>query len=805
MPSSLFARGFAAFALLAFTSQVAAGQSAAQASGPNSDPTYQQLRNITLGTESVSVEAVDLKRDAATFHLKSGLVCFVPPVNGKVTGAVFVGDGTMSFDPPNTDERRSLKLLTKADEFDESFQHLVMRFTDSTYDELKKAGGHAAQGGCDNGLLKDSQNVTRHRLHYNLEGRILEDVLRPEPGGLFFAFVHGKHYDDKLLFVVDPNGAPETAPEQIQLSTYDENKEGIWASSNMSSAYRSTIGSAANPSSRMHIEEQDLDATIEGSGHLSAKAKSTIVPISKDARVLPFELFHTLRVQSVVGPDGKPLSFVQEDKNDDPDFYVVFPAALSAGEKIAITTTYDGKEAVVNTGGGNYYPVAREDWYPANRGAGLGDYCNFDMIFRIPKGMTMAASGSLISEKDEGGHNVSEWKSDVAQPLAGFQFGRMKVDETKLTSPDFVVATYANEEVPDMYKQFQGGTMGNLSTVSMMKQPLSEAQVAIKLYSSYFGPLPFKRLSVTQQTACGYGQSWPDLVWLPICSFYDTTVRHQLGIDESAGGYWDVVTPHEVSHQWWGQLVGFGSYRDQWMSEGFADFSASLFLQAAYGKDSAKMYHKFWTDEHKLIVERNQFGYRAIDVGPVTMGYRLDNSKVGGNIGRYLIYPKGAYILQMIRMMMWNGQTGDQHFKETMQDFVKTYSGRAATTEDFKAILEKHMTADMNAGGNGKMDWFFNEYVYGTALPSYAFTATFDKNPAGEVVFSYHLTQSGVDDKFVYPVPVYFELPEGKTIQVGRIHVTGNSTADGKVALKGMKDPPKRALINYNYDVLAVN
>jgi aminopeptidase N len=216
------------------------------------------------------------------------------------------------------------------------------------------------------------------------------------------------------------------------------------------------------------------------------------------------------------------------------------------------------------------------------------------------------------------------------------------------------------------------------------------------------------------------------------------------------------------------------------------------------------MYEKFWNDEHKLIVEKNRFGFRAIDVGPVTMGYRLDNSKTG-EIGRYLIYPKGAYILQMVRMLMWNGQTGDQDFKQTMQDFVKTYAGRAATTEDFKTTLEKHMTHDMNAGGNGKMDWFFNEYVYGTALPTYAFSATFDKDPAGDVIFNYKLTQSGVDDKFVMPVPVYFELADGRTISLGRIQVKGNYTAEGKVPLKGMKDPPKRALINYNHDVLASN
>ncbi|HTS10529.1 MAG TPA: M1 family aminopeptidase [Candidatus Limnocylindrales bacterium] len=771
---------------------------------PNSDPTYQQLRNLTLGNEAVSVTGYNLRRDAATFHLKSGAVCFVPPVNGKVTGAVFIGDGSMSLDPPTADERRSLKLLTKSDEFNETFQRLVLRFTDSTYDELKKAGT-PAQTTCDAGPLKDSQNVTRHRLHYNLEGRILEDVLRPESGGLFFAFVHGRHYDDKLLYVIDPDGAPDTAPEQIQLSTYDENKEGIWASFNMSREYRLSLEAAAFPVSRIHIQEQDLDTTIEGSARLSAKAKTTFVPVSKDTRVVPFDLFHTLRVQSVLGPDGQPLAFIQEDKNDDPDFFVVFPKPLAPGEKFSITTSYEGKEAVINTGNGNYYPVARDDWYPASQGASLGDYSSFDMIFRIPKGMKMAASGSLISEKDEGGHDVTEWKSDTTQPLAGFQFGRMKEQEAKLSSPDFLVATYANEAPPDGYSEMTGGTMGNLSTTSMMKEPLQEAQIAIQLYTSYFGPLPFKRLSITQQTACNYGQSWPDLVWLPICSFYDTTVRHQLGLDWADNGYWDVVAPHEVAHQWWGQLVGFGSYRDQWMSEGFADFSASLFLQAAYGKESAKKYAKFWNDEHKLIIQKNQFGFRPIDVGPVTMGYRLDNSKTGFSIGRSLIYPKGAYILQMVRMMMWNGQTGDKNFKEMMQDFVKTYAGRAATTEDFKAILEKHMTADMNAAGNGKMDWFFNEYVYGTALPSYSFTATFDKNPAGEVVFHYNLVQSGVDDSFIMPVPVYFELPDGRTIQLGRIRIKGNSTAEGKVALKGMKDPPKRALINYNNDVLAAN
>src|SRR5271170_4871455 len=86
------------------------------APAPNSDPVYQQLRNLTLSGEAVSVSNFSLKRDAGTFHLHSGTVCFVAPVQGKVTGAVFIGEGNFVLDPPLESERKSLKLLTKEDE-----------------------------------------------------------------------------------------------------------------------------------------------------------------------------------------------------------------------------------------------------------------------------------------------------------------------------------------------------------------------------------------------------------------------------------------------------------------------------------------------------------------------------------------------------------------------------------------------------------------------------------------------------------------------------------------------------------------
>jgi len=395
--------------------------------------------------------------------------------------------------------------------------------------------------------------------------------------------------------------------------------------------------------------------------------------------------------------------------------------------------------------------------------------------------------------------------------------------EAKMTKPEYLVQSYANVDPPEWVKSLQqvaegnalenggrlgmGGpgrpevALGNMGTTGMEKKALADGEISIELYTDYFGPIPFKRLAMTQQTACNFGQSWPGLVWLPLCSFFDSTVRHGLGLDFGDLGYWKTVAPHEVAHQWWGHEVGFGSYRDQWMSEGFADMSASLFIQSV--EKNPKKFIEFWDDERYLLTQRDKEGFRAIDAGPVTMGYRMSNSRTGTRLTRDLIYPKGAYILHMVRMMMWDRKTGDQNFKTTMQDFVKTYAGRAATTEDFKAMLEKHMTPEMAAFGGGKMDWFFDEYVYGTALPSYSIESTFDNDASGDVVFGLKLTQSNVNEHFRMLVPIYLEMADGRTFPLGRARLTGNTTLEQKIPLKGIKDKPRRAVVNYFDDVLA--
>ncbi len=786
---------------------------------PNANPVYQQLRGLLPGGEVITVKDFELKRDAATFTFHQGTFDFYGEVNGKVTGAVFRGDGHLHIDPPTPEERHNLSILNHSDTFDQDFDQVVFRFTDSTAAELHKAA--TGKGNPDSESIKAAQSLqsfARQQLHDNLDLRLLQDVLSPAPGGFFLASIHGKG-SQHLFFEYDPEGANDIAPEEVALLRWNDWGGTYLLAFHRAEEYANGIPTGNERNSTYSLSKEDLDVTIERSGFLTGLATADIHADQDGVAVVPLSLYPTLRVSKVETAAGFPLDFVQEKKEDDPDFAVVLQHPLKKDETISLKISYGGKEVVQNEGNSNYYPIARENWYP-NAAQGLGNYAMYHMVFHVPKGLQLIATGSKVNENTDGKITTSEWKTDVPLPVAGFNLGEFTMKEGSVpykSGGSLSVDAFANKNPPDMFNAIAdavnnapiaGGTddapagaIGRINTVSMLPMQLSEAQAAAQIYTQYFGPLPFNHVAITQQFACNYGQSWPMLVYLPICGFLDSTQQHVLGLHPE-DMYWKMVTPHEVAHQWWGHTVGFRSYRDQWMSEGFANTSASIYLLLTRPKPNDFL--DFWKQQRKLITERNSMGFRPIDVGPVTMGFRLSTEKTGFNIYQDLVYPKGAYILHMIRMMMWSPQEGDKVFAETMHDFTSTYRLHAATTEDFKTVVEKHMTPSMDLDKNHRMDWFFDEYVYGTDLPAYHFQG--DITPSGDgSKIHFQLAQSGVNDKFRNLVPIYLELNDGKIIRMGSTMLRGNNSIDQSVQVPKLSSPIKRVLINYYYDVLCTD
>ncbi len=800
-----------------------ASQTLGAQKAPNANNEYRALRGLLPGGEVVSVRNFEMKRDAATFTFRSGSFAFYGEVKGKITGVVFKGDGHVHITPPIAAERHSLAVQTHSEEFDEDFDEAVLRFSDGTAAEIHKAatGKQPPDTGFTRAAL-EMQNFIRDRdrLDMNLDLRLLQDVLSPAPGEFFVASLHGKK-TAREYFLFDPLGVPSWAPEEVELMQWKGMDDSMIypLAFHRAEEYANHTASGSERKTPFRIASTDLDVTIEKSGFLSGIATLKVEAEQDGVAVVPLNLYETLRVSSATTDKGEALDFVQEKKENDAEFGVVLPQPLRKGEAVTLKITYGGKDVVLNEGQGNYYPVARENWYP-NGSQGFGDFSTYHMLFHVPKGLQLIATGNRLSQSTDGKVTTSEWRTDRPLPVVGFTLGDFAMKEAKVGAAipgPVTVDAYANKQPSDQLQAIlnsgsrprisgpdathdEEAPVGSLSTVPMLTPQLSQGSVAVQLYTSYFGALPFDHVALTQQSACNYGQSWPMLVYLPICGFLDQTQQHALGLHPEEM-YWKMVTPHEVAHQWWGQTVGFRSYRDQWMSEGFADASAAIFLQATRSKPDDFL--NFWKEERHLITERNQYGFRPIDVGPVTMGYRLNSPKAGYNIARDLIYPKGAFILHMVRMMMWTPKDGDKHFQEAMQDLIQSHRLQAITTEDFKAAIERHMTPAMDLGNNGRMDWFFDEYVYGTELPTYHFEGQATPNDKG-VSLHVKLVQSGVSENFRMPVPVYLEFASGRVNRLGAINITGNRTIDQTLQLPKLPEGVKKVLINHNYDVLCL-
>ena len=174
------------------------------------------------------------------------------------------------------------------------------------------------------------------------------------------------------------------------------------------------------------------------------------------------------------------------------------------------------------------------------------------------------------------------------------------------------VDVYTNPGEPDIIRQINAalaesgeveGKVGvRVNTASMAQAAYADGANTSRTGNLFFGPLPDKRLAITQQSAWFYGQSWPNLVYLPYLAFVGSTARNIMGFGMDTAQFVDQVGAHEVAHQWWGHHVGWKSYHDVWLSEGFAEFTSGLVLQIRKGYGA---YTDFYEQKRKSILERS--------------------------------------------------------------------------------------------------------------------------------------------------------------------------------------------------------
>jgi Peptidase family M1 domain len=776
----------------------------AAAARADADPTYTALRAARPSGTAVAVRNLKLERDVFRFEFVGGSFQFLEPVSGRVTGAVFVGEGTWQLTPAGEGARRHLALLqndSKLEILTDRFESLVLLFTDGTEAEIRTPGADASADGRAASVWDSFRKRQRKDLKSNLQLRLLADVLGgTEPSsGVFIALVDGKKLPPAAV-VVDPSGLRWISDMSMAgdagslLYVVHEREGGSWYLEKR----RNAAAPPATPPAR--ATHYAIETTIRKNERLQGDTTISVEALQDGVRVLPLGLLGQLRIRdaelSAGATDSAPwkaVAFIQEDHDEDADAAVVLPAAFARGEQIRLRLVYEGGEVLYDAGDGNFAVGARTSWYP-NLGV-FEDSATYDLTYRIPKSYEIVSVGDLVDSRVENDARISVWKADQPIRVAGFNYGKFKRLEQKDPDSGLHIQVFTNPGVPDALRGLSGVRPEKLAD-SAMADGINTARVG----SVYFGSLPFGHVAITQQSQFFFGQSWPSLIFLPYISFLDSYNRFRIGL-QSTQGFVDIVGPHEFAHQWWGHLVGWNSYRDQWLSEGFAEFTAGLVLE--YTSPRSRV-DEFWDKAARNIVDKPAHAYVSNDrAGPISDGWRLSTWR-NPAAGQAMIYDKGAWVVQMLRTLMRDPKTKppDERFIATMKDFVSTYAGKNPSTRDFQTVVERHMSPAMDLEKNGKMDWFFRQWIDGIEIPRYSAEVAVQDLGGGRYKLVGTARQEAVSDGFVGFLPLYLEFEKGTFSRLGLVSFRGTANVAIDTAIS-LPKKPRRVVANAMNDVLS--
>jgi len=274
----------------------------------------------------------------------------------------------------------------------------------------------------------------------------------------------------------------------------------------------------------------------------------------------------------------------------------------------------------------------------------------------------------------------------------------------------------------------------NPRQVSKAKAGAPVADDLLRFYTSLIGDCPYPSFTVALIEKELPGGHSPAYLTILNQTFPGSTGLNWANDPASFPAYPDFFIAHETAHQWWGQAVGWRSYHDQWISEGFAQYFAALYARKSRGEtlfgDILRRMAKWARDEG--------------DKGPVSLGYRLGHIQGDSRIFRAVVYNKSAVVLHMLRRLV-----GDDAFFRGVRRFYFGSRFAKAGTEDVRAAMEHESGQQLQA--------FFDAWVHGSGTPQVR--VTWQRDPAVEGTARLRVEQVG--RLFPFPVTATIRYADG--------------------------------------------
>jgi hypothetical protein len=745
---------------------------------------YALMQKWQFSSTPISLSApVTIKRDVGTWTLESGSVRIQEPTStGAVTGLVFEGQGRFQMAVPDRYEAGQLRRFAgkELQGVDQPFTQLILRTSSS---DVAKAFPGASGPYAKNDLAAKRLEFSLVETFTDVDALIAAALANPD--ALYFRAEMNTKDFDWMVFEHD-----SMLDEEITLTRWKSAYPESWVSLDRAED-RGADGRPGRrrsaPAAVTHLDVK-ADLTRYGrSGQVGMHDQraldgryvidTDIVGAAPSVTALRLDVPPAARDLKITDAEGKEVVFLRdaigkrsinvENKYGDDETTIVFAKPLTAGEKRRLHFEYTLETA-------NYAPG--RSWYPTVAGT-LMDKHTARLELTVGKKNEVRSMGRLEKKTEAEKTETSVWIVDKPVKMLTFSTAT-RFDEVKLTP----------ESIPPVFAFGPAAQLDNRDKVHNVGADVANSmQFFQKVFDEKIDVPQFYVTSI----AGWHGQAFDGFLHMGEFTF---TADHP--------GASELFRAHEVAHEWWGHKVGWRSYRDQWLSETLAEYTAMMFVEG-FVKGGPKFMEEILDSYEGVVHGTLSGGFSKFArpglvefntnfrkrLGPIAHGQRASTSEIPAG---YVIqaYYKGPLVMHMLRTVLRYRTGKDEVFVKILRDFLKEHNGGAASTADFQKAVEK------NVGGN----WtpFFDSWIYGADIPSYKWNYTVTPAEDGKMLLTVNAKRSDVAEDFMTIIPIRIEYPDGTAGALFMVNTKAEQTLTSKLAAK-----PKNVVFAPEHSLLA--
>ena len=676
----------------------------------------QQIDDSTLdATSGIRVTQMQLNAGLARLMIRDAVLFPASGAGAQTVEFVLLGDATLEIDPPDSIEADQLARFTASPALrepiteallvvckDDAAQAILSRERANSVDPARTARAQE---------LYDAWKTGPERKILSVRTALLRDALGDASYESYFAGVFESPRLGRFVCLVDPDAneqitlgqfiRPEVTDKEEQkgrkevhrlqrqgrllgLELEDLGTFDTWISTSLVGA-DGKLAPGVAPFEPSHYK---LDVRIDGKRErIDGTAELLLRATTGDRRFVPLHLHPDLQVQRVSDAAGADLPFVQERE----DAYVLLAEAPPPDSETLVRVAYGGNVLVKVSGDLKLFTLAdTRTWYPH---AGDIDRATYDMTLRWPARLDLMGSGTLVEEgRGPEGELWARRALDIPSPGVSFELGKFEVQKLR---------------VGDVAVSLAFDRLSQIVGIDVQQEVRDTVRDVLEYYQEVFGPYPLEQLQVTT-TPRPFSQGLPGFVTLSMLHLQDDELTTLLaGIDDRR-----MILAHELAHQWWGGVVGWNSYRDQWMSEAMATYSALMWAKNRLPPERQPS-RSLISDWKSVLTHTTESGRTVEQLGPMVLGSRLEASDASGAYDA-IVYQKGTVVFNMLAQNWEEAQ-----FLQGLRRLCEAFRFQVLSTEDLFRAFGKLFGADLQ--------WFADQFVYGTGLPEVYYEYAFER------------------------------------------------------------------------------